>query len=93
LTLAALGYWLSRAARSADPWVRAWQSLGQKLAKLGVPPRQVHEGPLDFAKRAAAQRPALAGEIQRLAQIYVEARYGHSGADRAAFERAVKALR
>lgn len=93
LTLAALGYWLSRPARSADPWVRAWQSLGQKLAKLGVPPRQVHEGPLDFAKRAAAQRPALAGEIQRLAQIYVEARYGHSGADRAAFERAVKALR
>lgn len=93
LTLAALGYWLSRPARSADPWVRAWQSLGQKLAKLGVPPRQVHEGPLDFAKRAATERPALAGEIQRLAQIYAEARYGHSGADRAAFERAVKALR
>ncbi|MFM2178868.1 MAG: protein-glutamine gamma-glutamyltransferase [Verrucomicrobiota bacterium] len=93
LTLASLGYWLSRPARSADPWVRAWQSLGQRLAKLGVPPRQVHEGPLDFAKRAAAQRPALAGEIQRLAQIYAEARYGHSGADRTAFERAVKALR
>lgn len=93
LTLLMLGYWLRRPARSSDPWVRAWQRLGKRLCDLGVAPRQAHEGPLDFAKRAAIQHPALAGEIQRLAQIYAEARYGHSSADRVAFERAVKALR
>lgn len=93
LTLVALGWWLSRPARPTDPWVRAWQHLGQKLTKLGIPPRQSSEGPLDYAKRAATQLPSKATEIQHLAQIYADARYGQTKTDQSTFARAVKALR
>ena len=72
-------WWLRRPARHADPWRRIWQRLCRRLASAGVPPYAASEGPLAFAERVAAERPDLAAQMGRLAEMYVSGRYG--GAD------------
>ncbi len=74
-----IALWLRRPARHADPWMRLWQSLGQRLAKAGVPPGAACEGPLAFAQRVAQARPDLASQMKRMTDMYVSGRYG--GAD------------
>lgn len=71
--------WLRRPARHVDPWMRAWQRLCQRLAKAGVPPRFIHEGPLDYARRVATSRPDLAPQFEPLATQYIAGRYGAAG--------------
>lgn len=71
-----MAFWLRRPARLADPWTRAWQRVGRKLAKAGVHARLANEGPLAFADRVSAIRPDLAAQIQPLARMYAEGRYG-----------------
>jgi hypothetical protein len=93
LMLTALVFWLRRPARHPDPWARAWQRLCLKLERLGIPARAANEGPLNYAERAAAARPALADEIRRLAGLYAVARYGEEGAALPDFNRAVRQLR
>jgi transglutaminase-like putative cysteine protease/uncharacterized protein (DUF58 family) len=93
LMLTALVFWLRRPARHPDPWARAWQRLCLKLERLGIPARAANEGPLHYAERAAAARPAMADEIRRLAGLYASARYGEEGAALPDFDRAIRQLR
>ncbi|MDZ4404698.1 transglutaminaseTgpA domain-containing protein [Prosthecobacter sp.] len=71
-----VAWWLRRPARHADPWMRAWQRVCRKLAKAGVRPRLVNEGPFAYAERVSALRPDLAGTITPLAEMYAAGRYG-----------------
>ena len=93
---AALIAWSQRqrlAPVRVDPAARAWLRLGRRLARVGLA-RRPHEGPLDYAERVAAARPALAKPMRRLAREYARLRYG-GGANPAAlrsFERSVRGL-
>ena len=60
--------------RDADPVVRAWQRACARLARRGLA-REPSEGPLDFARRVRARRPADAEAFDRIAALYVAARY------------------
>lgn len=59
----------------ADALARLWRRLERRLARAGLP-RAVHEGPLDFAARVGATRPALAAELQSVAREYATLRFG-----------------
>ena len=61
--------------RNPDRIQVAWLRLCKRLAKAGLP-RAAHEGALDYARRVAALRPALAAELQDIAHRYVQLRYG-----------------
>ncbi len=80
--------------RSRDPVQAVWLKLCRKLEKAGLP-RAPHEGPLDYASRIGAVRPASAAEMAALAARYVALRY-QPDADRdalRAFRRAVSAFK
>ena len=71
-------WWLRRPARHADPWARSWLKLCQKLATSGLPQRPLHEGPMAYAERVSAARPELADDMQQLAALYAQGRYGNA---------------
>ncbi|MBL9133710.1 MAG: DUF3488 domain-containing protein [Verrucomicrobiaceae bacterium] len=87
--MAVVVLFLRRRARHADPWVRSWQRLCQKLLRAGYPPRRACEGPLAFAARVAAGN----AEITRLASLYASGRYGAENASAADFARSVREMR
>lgn len=66
----------------------------KKLAKQGVV-RATHEGPHDFALRAAQQLPALAAEINEITSHYLNIRYTGNTSDEAllALRRAIAAFK
>jgi transglutaminase-like putative cysteine protease len=74
LTLALLAWSLKRFARP-DPVQRAWRRFCAKLAARGVE-RAPHEGPRDYAARAARALPAARRPILRIGALYVGLRYG-----------------
>jgi transglutaminase-like putative cysteine protease len=74
MTLILLAWSLRRLARP-DPVQRAWRAFCQKLAKRGVE-RAAHEGPRDYAARAARAIPAARTSIQRIGALYIGLRYG-----------------
>ncbi len=76
IVVALVTWWLRRPTRHADPWMRAWQRVCQKLAKAGVRPRLVNEGPFAYAERVSSIRPDLAAQIKPLAELYAAGRYG-----------------
>jgi len=81
LVVAALSAWLFLSQRrDADPVQRAWLHFRKRLARIGLEPA-VGEAPEVFARRAAAARPDLAGEIGRIAELYLGLRYGQAPAD------------
>jgi protein-glutamine gamma-glutamyltransferase len=84
--------WLRRPARHGDPWARAWQRLCAKMERSGLPARLGHEGPLDYAQRISTLRPSLAGEVQHLAAVYAQARYGSEASGLPEFEQAIKLI-
>jgi transglutaminase-like putative cysteine protease len=86
--------WRRASAPRPDPLARAWIALGAKLARHGLG-RRANEGPLDYAERVAAQRPALAAPLRQLARQYASLRFGPDPepAAIAAFRRAVHAFR
>ena len=59
----------------ADPLDAQYAVFCQRLARAGLP-RGGHEGPLDFGRRVAAQRPDLASAVERFLALYVPARFG-----------------
>jgi protein-glutamine gamma-glutamyltransferase len=77
--------WLLKSRREYDPVQRAWEQFCQRIARAGVA-RAPAEGPLDFARRAAAElcasRPASAAlahllpRLQAIAETYAALRYG-----------------
>ena len=61
--------------RDPDRVHAAWLRLCKRMTKVGLP-RAAHEGALDYAQRVGSLRPALASELQDIAQRYVQLRYG-----------------
>jgi len=57
--------------------------------------RAPHEGPRDYAARAAGRLPAASAAIQAIAALYLAVRYGRSPSREqvAELERRVRALR
>jgi transglutaminase-like putative cysteine protease len=92
-TLLLLAWSLRRLARP-DPVQRAWQAFCRKLGARGVA-RAPHEGPRDYAERAARRLPAAAAAIQAISALYVGARYGRAASREqiVELERRVRALR
>jgi protein-glutamine gamma-glutamyltransferase len=74
LTLVLLVWSLKRLARP-DPVQRAWRLFCRKLASRGVE-RAAHEGPRDYAARAARAIPAARTSILRIGALYIGLRYG-----------------
>lgn len=72
LTLA--GVLLYRRPRR-DPVERQWHKLSRRLARRGLA-RHAWEGPQEYATRVATALPAAAPEIQAIAALYAELRYG-----------------
>lgn len=64
---------------SPDPTQRMYRRFCRMLARAGLP-RAAAEGPIDFARRVMAARPALASQVQAITELYVELRYGRGGA-------------
>jgi protein-glutamine gamma-glutamyltransferase len=58
-----------------DASLVAWDRFCAKLGAAGLP-RQPHEGPLDYARRIAAARPAVGPAAEDISGRYIEARYG-----------------
>ena len=74
MTLILLAWSLRRMVRP-DPVQKAWRTFCQKLAKRGVE-RAAHEGPRDYATRAASAIPAARVSILRIGALYIGLRYG-----------------
>ena len=63
-------------ARSTDEAQRLYLKFCRKLAKGGIT-RGAHEGPQDFAARAAQIKPQFASAINNITARYVALRYGN----------------
>ena len=74
MTLVLLAWSLKRLARP-DPVQRAWRAFCRKLASRGIE-RSPHEGPRDYATRAARALPAARRPILRIGALYIALRYG-----------------
>ncbi len=76
LVLAALAFVIIKPWRrpAQDPVVRIYHQFCNKLARVGIR-RQPHEGPLDFAERAARQLPAQQSSIMLITRLYTRLRY------------------
>jgi len=70
---AALILWRSRV--EPDAVQQHYEAFCRKAAQLGVE-RSLTEGPVDFARRAAALLPQHAPLIERIVRSYVALRYG-----------------
>jgi transglutaminase-like putative cysteine protease len=88
-----LAAWSLRRLGRPDRVQRAWHAFARKLARRGVV-RSAHEGPRDFAERAARQLPAAGAAIRAVGELYLSARYGRAPGreDIAELERRVRAL-
>jgi transglutaminase-like putative cysteine protease len=85
---------LPRRQTKTDPAVAVYRRFLRKLARRGVI-KKTGEGPLDFARRAIAEKPGTGDEIGRITEVYLRIRYGRQ-ADRRDLDRLrrlVKALR
>jgi transglutaminase-like putative cysteine protease len=81
MTLLLLAWSLKRLARP-DPVQRAWRAFCRKLAARGIE-RAPHEGPRDYATRAARALPRARRTILRIGTLYIALRYGaNASADR-----------
>jgi transglutaminase-like putative cysteine protease len=86
--------WSLRRMARPDPVQRAWRLFCDKLAARGVE-RSPHEGPRDFAERAARALPGARRAILHIAALYIRLRYGpHASVQRTKqLSRLVKELR
>lgn len=66
--------WIARRRTPRPRAALAWDRFCTRLARVGVA-RGGAEGPVDFSRRAAERFPHLASEIERIAGLYVQARY------------------
>ncbi len=77
--LLGLAAWMLWRRPRLAPEERQWRRLARRLAPLGLA-RQAWEGPLDYARRVGAALPGWAGEIEAIARLYAELRYGRAPA-------------
>jgi hypothetical protein len=78
--MGALTLWALRQRSPADAIDRGWRRFCRQLASVGLP-RNSWEGPLDYARRLARERPDLADTINAIAADYASLRYGPGEAD------------
>ncbi len=78
--------------RGTDPVQAAYRTFCARLARRGIS-RAPHEGPADFALRAAQQRPDLAAQIGHITQHYIGLRYGRQRDAVRALRQAVRRFR
>lgn len=76
---------------SKDQTVRAYQRFTAKLARIGLA-RAAHQGPLDFAARAAAFT-GQGRDIHAITRLYVRLRYGDGRGDPARLGKMVRHFR
>jgi hypothetical protein len=60
---------------------RLYQRFCKKLSRVGLT-RRDYEGPMDFAKRAARNRPDLASQIKTINDLYINLRYAPQTSDK-----------
>lgn len=77
--LMALTWLLLRRHRALDPATRLYLRLCKRLARKGLP-RHPHEGPLDYTRRVAEQRPDLAAHLRLAGTLYARLRYSEAHA-------------
>jgi transglutaminase-like putative cysteine protease len=70
--------WMLRRFVRPDPVQAAWRQFCRKLGARGVA-RAPHEGPRDYAERAARNLPSASEAIRRIAALYIALRYGPAG--------------
>lgn len=58
-----------------DPLARLYQRFAQRMTRLGIPPLP-HEGPRDFTRRVARERPELHEAVAAFTRTYEALRYG-----------------
>ncbi len=75
-----------------DPVQAAWRHFCRKLGARGVA-RAAHEGPRDYAERAARNLPSASEPIRRIAALYIALRYGPAGGASAQGESVVQLRR
>lgn len=76
LILATVALFLLQQGRPPlDAAARLYARHCRRLARLGLQ-RRPHEGPADFARRAAAARPDLAAAVGEISALYIALRYG-----------------
>lgn len=66
---------LDRTRAPVDPALRLYARFCRRAAAAGAGSRPEAEGPLDFAKRAAAALPGSGAQIREVTESYVAARY------------------
>jgi transglutaminase-like putative cysteine protease len=85
--------WMLRRLARPDPVQAAWNLFCRKLGARGVA-RAPHEGPRDYAERAARDLPSAREPIRRIAALYITLRYGPGAPGGAvALRRMVRELR
>ncbi len=86
--------WSLRNLTRPDPVQRAWLAFCRKLGAKGVA-RAPHEGPLDYAERAARGLPADEALIRRISRLYIGLRYGSRAlaGDAAELQRLIRKIR
>ncbi len=80
LGLLAWFYWRTPAGAAPDRAARAWRDMERRLARIGLAP-QAGEGPRNYMGRVALARPDLAGEVESIGRLYLDARYGGQAED------------
>ena len=73
--LGALLLWLVVRARRRDRATVLWSRLCARLGRAGLP-RLPHEGPVTYARRAAARWPDFGSTFQAIGDTYATLRYG-----------------
>jgi transglutaminase-like putative cysteine protease len=71
----ALTVWVLRQRQRVDPALALWNRISRHLARQGLA-RRAAEGPLDYAQRVGSALPAIAADIQAIAELYGRLRYG-----------------
>jgi len=78
LTLGLILLAMLRGERRLSPLDAQYQRFCQRLARAGIA-RQPQEGPSDYGRRVARQRPDLAAKVSRFIALYIPARFGRAG--------------
>lgn len=73
--------------QSVDQVQKVWSRFCRKLASAGYP-REVWEGPVDYAARLSTQPNLPVGDIERIVNLYIGLRYGTAPAREVASLRA-----
>jgi hypothetical protein len=77
---ALLAVWAMRNYVRPDPVQTTWLAFCRKLAAQGLK-RAPHEGPRDYAERAAQRLPPAEAAIRAIAGLYIALRYGAARAE------------